>query len=290
MTLSDLVRLALEEDVGPGDVTTRAVVAPTARGAARIVAKQAIVVSGQAAAAEVFRQLDARYEPVVADGAEAEPGVVVARVEGTLAALLTGERTALNFLMRLCGVATHTRSVVRAAGGLRVVDTRKTTPLLRALEKEAVRHGGAANHRYALYDGVLIKDNHIVAAGGLTTAVRRARASAHHLLRIEVEVESLGELREALAAGADVVLLDNMDDATLHEAVAMRAAHRAAGGQPVVLEASGNMTAERIARLAATLQGANLQGAGGLDFVSMGGLVHQARWADLSMRIDPLPT
>ncbi len=285
MTLSDLVRLALEEDVGPGDVTTRAVVDATARGAARIVAKQAIVVSGQAAAAEVFRQLDARYEPMVADGAEAEPGVVVARVEGTLAALLTGERTALNFLMRLCGVATHTRDVVRAAGGLRVVDTRKTTPLLRALEKEAVRHGGAANHRYALYDGVLIKDNHIVAAGGLTTAVRRARASAHHLLRIEVEVESLGELREALAAGADVVLLDNMDDATLHEAVAMRAAHRASGGQPVVLEASGNMTAERIARLAATLQGA-----GGLDFVSMGGLVHQARWADLSMRIDPLPT
>lgn len=279
MTLADLVRLALEEDVGPGDVTTRAVVDPSARGTARIVAKQALVVSGQAAAAEVFRQLDARYEAVVPDGEEVASGTVIGRVEGSLAALLTSERTALNFLMRLCGVATHTRGVVRAAGALRVVDTRKTTPLLRALEKDAVRHGGAANHRYALYDGVLIKDNHIVAAGGLTTAVRRARSAAHHLLRIEVEVETLGELTEALAAGADVVLLDNMDDATLREAVVMRAVHLAAGGQPVVMEASGNMTAERIARL----------GDVGLDFVSMGGLVHQARWADLSMRIDPLP-
>ncbi|MDP2311802.1 MAG: carboxylating nicotinate-nucleotide diphosphorylase [Pseudomonadota bacterium] len=280
MTLVELVRLTLEEDVGPGDVTTRAVVDPALQGAARIVAKQPIVVSGQPAAAEVFRQVDARYEAVVADGAEVEPGTVIGRVEGSLASLLTGERSALNFLMRLCGVATHTRSVVRAAHGLRVVDTRKTTPLLRALEKDAVRHGGAANHRYALYDGVLIKDNHIVAAGGLTTAVRRARQGAHHLLRVEVEVEDLGELAEALAAGADVVLLDNMDDATLREAVAMRTVHRANGGQPVVLEASGNMTAERIATL----------GDVGLDFVSMGGLIHQARWADLSMRIEPLLT
>ncbi|MDP2305935.1 MAG: carboxylating nicotinate-nucleotide diphosphorylase, partial [Pseudomonadota bacterium] len=260
MTLLDLVRLALEEDVGPGDVTTRAVVDPLARGTARIVAKQALVVSGQAAAAEVFRQLDARYEAVVPDSEEVPFGTVIGTVAGGFGALLTGERTALNFLMRLCGVATHTRMVVRAAGGVRVVDTRKTTPLLRALEKDAVRHGGAANHRYALYDGVLIKDNHIVAAGGLTTAVRRARSAVHHLLRIEVEVETLAELAEALAAGADVVLLDNMDDATLREAVAMRATHRAAGGQPVVLEASGNMTAERIARL----------GDVGLDFVSMG--------------------
>lgn len=277
MTLAELVRLALEEDVGPGDVTTRAVVDSALPGTARIIAKEALVVSGQSVAAEVFHQLGARYEGLVPDGGEVLSGTPIGRVAGTYAALLTSERTALNFLMRLCGVATHTRTVVRAAGGLRVVDTRKTTPLLRALEKDAVRHGGAANHRYALYDGVLIKDNHILAAGGLTTAVRRARTAAHHLLRIEVEVETLAEFAEALAAGADVVLLDNMDDGTLREAVAMRAAHRAAGGQPVVLEASGNMTAERIARL----------GSVGLDFVSMGGLVHQARWADLSMRIDP---
>jgi nicotinate-nucleotide pyrophosphorylase (carboxylating) len=235
-------------------------------------------VSGQPAAAEVFRQLGAEYEVVAADGVEVTPAALVGRVEGTLASLLMGERTALNFLMRLCGVATHARSVVRASQGLRVTDTRKTTPLLRALEKDAVRHGGAANHRYALYDGVLIKDNHIVAAGGITSAVRRARAAAHHLLRIEVEVESLEELAEALAAGADVVLLDNMDDATLRAAVARRDAHAAGGRQRAALEASGNMTAERIARIADI----------GLDFVSMGGLVHQARWSDLSMRIDPV--
>lgn len=278
MTLSELVRLALEEDIGAGDVTTRAVVDPTVRGAARIVAKQPLVVSGQPAAAEVFRQLGARYEAVQPDGAPVESGALVGRVEGSLASLLTGERTALNFLMRLCGVATHTRSVVQAASGMRVVDTRKTTPLLRALEKDAVRHGGAANHRYALYDGVLIKDNHIVAAGGITNAVRRAREHAHHLLRVEVEVETLDELREALAVGADVVLLDNMDDATLREGVALRDAHARSGGQRTILEASGNMTAERIARIADI----------GLDFVSMGGLIHQARWADLSMRIDPV--
>jgi nicotinate-nucleotide pyrophosphorylase (carboxylating) len=279
MTLQELVRLALEEDVGPGDVTTRAVVDPVRAGTARIVAKQPLVVSGQAAAAEVFRQVGARYEARVADAADVEPGTVVGQADGPLAALLLGERTALNFLMRLCGVATHTRSVVRAAGGLRVVDTRKTTPLLRALEKDAVRHGGAGNHRHALYDGVMIKDNHIVAAGGIGVAVARARAGAHHLLRIEVEVESLAELAVALDAGADVILLDNMDDSTLAEAVRVRDAWVAAGHARVLLEASGNLTAERIARLAPI----------GLDFVSMGGLIHQARWADLSMRITDSP-
>ena len=197
------------------------------------------------------------------DGQGVDPGTVVGTVEGPLAALLRGERCALNFLMHLSGIATHTRSVVDSAAGLRVVDTRKTTPLLRALEKEAVRHGGAANHRFSLFDGVLIKDNHIVAAGGIPEAVRRARAHAHHLLKIEVEVENLVELDQALAAGADVVLLDNMDDDTLRRAVAVRDAWR---GQRVVLEASGNMTAERIARIAGI----------GLDFVSMGGQIGRA--------------
>lgn len=272
MNLTELVRLALEEDIGHGDVTTDAVVDRDRRGAARLIAKQPLVVSGQAAAAEVFRQVGATYTARVADGSRADRGDIVATVDGALAALLTGERTALNFLMRLCGIATHTRSVVDVAGVLRVVDTRKTTPLHRALEKAAVRHGGAANHRFSLYDGVMIKDNHIVAAGGIAVAVARARAHAHHLLRVEVEVESLDELAEALAAGADVILLDNMDDDTLRAAVAMRTARAPA----VILEASGNMTAERIARIAGI----------GLDFVSMGGLIHQARWADLSMRID----
>ncbi|MFZ5480034.1 MAG: carboxylating nicotinate-nucleotide diphosphorylase [Myxococcota bacterium] len=265
MTLAELVRLALAEDVGPGDVTTDAV-AGDASGRARIYAKERLVVSGHLAAAEVFRQLGAAYTVVVGDGEQTDG--TIATVEGPLRALLTGERVALNFLMRLSGVATHTRAVVKAAA-LPVLDTRKTTPLLRALEKAAVRHGGGRNHRMALYDGVMIKDNHIVAAGGIAEAVRRARAHAHPLLKIEVEVESLDELRLALDAGADVVLLDNMDDATLAEAV------RVAAGR-AKLEASGGMTPERVARLAGI----------GVDWVSMGGLIHRARWVDLSMRIE----
>lgn len=263
MTLTELVRLALEEDVGPGDVTTLACVG-VGEGRASIYAKEPIVVSGQAAAGEVFRQLGAAYTPVVGDGEETSGEV--GTVSGPLAALLTGERTALNFLMRLSGVATHTRKIVSASGGMKVLDTRKTTPLLRALEKAAVRHGGGHNHRLALYDGVLIKDNHVVAAGGVAEAIRRARAVAHPLLKLEVEIEQLSQLPDALAA--DVVMLDNMDDATIADAV------RIAAGR-VTLEASGNMTAERAARLCKA----------GVDCVSMGGLIHAARWVDLSMRV-----
>jgi nicotinate-nucleotide pyrophosphorylase (carboxylating) len=180
--------------------------------------------------------------------------------------------------MRLSGVATHVRRIVGdyAGGGpangqrrLKIVDTRKTTPLLRQLEKAAVRHGGGSNHRFALFDGVMIKDNHIVAAGGIAAAVARARAHAHPLMRIEVEVETLAELEEAMAAGADDVLLDNMDDETLADAVAINAGR-------CRLEASGGITRERLPALAKL----------GLDRVSMGGLIHQARWVDLSMRID----
>jgi nicotinate-nucleotide pyrophosphorylase (carboxylating) len=189
-------------------------------------------------------------------------------VDGPLASILTGERCALKFRMRLSGIATHVHTCVEGIAGIDVLDTRKTTPLHRALEKHAVRCGGARSHRFGLFDGVLIKDNHIVAAGGITAAVARARAHAHALLKIEVEVESLDELHEALAAGADTILLDNMDDATLREAVAITAGRAR-------LEASGNMTAERIRRLVGM----------GIDQVSMGGLIHQARWADLSLRI-----
>lgn len=270
MTLSELVRLTLAEDIGPGDLTTNTTVLAEQRGTARIIAKEELVLSGLDAAAEVFGQLGATLRRVAAEGQTLSAGAVVATVEGPLRSLLSGERAALNFLMHLSGVATHTRRVV-AVSAVKVVDTRKSTPLLRQLEKAAVRAGGAFNHRFALFDGILIKDNHIVAAGGLTTAVKRARAGAHHLLRIEVEVESLTELEEALAAGADVVLLDNMDDDTLREAVRINAGR-------AILEASGNMTAERVARL----------GDVGIDFVSMGGLIHQSRWVDLSMRIDPV--
>ena len=268
MTLTELVRLTLEEDLGPGDLTTEATVSPDAWGSAKIIAKERLVLSGVAAAAEVFRQLGARFLARCAEGAEVAAGEEVATVEGRLQSLLSGERVALNFLMHLSGVATHTRRVVEKAT-VRVVDTRKTTPLLRQLEKQAVRSGGAFNHRFALFDGILIKDNHIVAAGRIGTAVARARAAAHHLLKVEVEVENLDELREALDARADVILLDNMDNRTLRAAVLLTAGR-------ALLEASGNMNAERIATL----------GDIGIDMVSMGGLIHQSRWVDLSMRID----
>lgn len=271
MDLPTLVRLTLEEDIGIGDITTHATVDPTLVGTAYILAKEPLVVAGSRAAVEVFRQLGVAWTTVCPDGSAVADRTVIATLSGPLGGILSGERAALNFLMRLSGIATHTRRAVEAANGLSVVDTRKTTPLHRALEKEAVRLGGARNHRFGLFDGILIKDNHLVAAGGITNAVRRARALAHPLLKVEVEVENLGELQEALDAGADVVLLDNMDDATLREAV------RIAAGR-VLLEASGNMTAERLSRL----------GDVGLSYVSMGGLIHQARWADLSLRINPV--
>jgi nicotinate-nucleotide pyrophosphorylase (carboxylating) len=213
------------------------------------------------------------YTPARPDGDAVTSGTVVARVAGPLRNLLVGERTALNFVMRLSGIAKNTRRFVDAAGetGPAVVDTRKTTPLHRQLEKQAVRCGGGRNHRFALYDGVLIKDNHVDAVGSITEAVQRARAANHHLVRVEVEVRTLSEVDEALATSADALLLDNFDDDGLREAV-----RRARAVKPgIVLEASGNMTPERIARIKDF----------GLDLVSAGGLVHQARWADLSLKV-----
>ncbi len=272
MDLDTLVRLALAEDVGSGDVTTEACVPPDRLGSARVVAREAAVVAGQEAAERVFSALGARYAPAVPDGGAVAPGDLVGRAEGPVRALLTGERTALNFLMRLSGIATWTRTHVEAASGaFAVVDTRKTTPLHRELEKAAVRAGGGRNHRSALYDGVLVKDNHLVAAGGVAEAVRRARARAHHLLRVQVEVEDRDQALEAVAAGAEALLLDNMDDATLL-ALATELSGR------VVLEASGGMTPERIARLAAMRVP--------VDLVSVGGLVHRARWVDLALDLE----
>jgi nicotinate-nucleotide pyrophosphorylase (carboxylating) len=280
--LEQLVAAALDEDLGAGDVTTDATIDPAATGVGEALAKEGLVVFGHEAAAAVFAEVGRRlgaavtYTPLVGDGAAVVKGTLVARVEGSLRAIVIGERTALNFLMKGCGIATHTRTYVDAAGadGPRVVDTRKTTPLLRAFEKAAVRAGGGHNHRHAHYDGVLIKDNHVTAVGSLVEAVRRARAHAHHLLRIEVEVGSLAQLEEALTTGADAILLDNLDDATLAEAV-----KRVRAVAPtVILEASGNMTPERIARIRHL----------GLDLVSAGGLVHHAVWADLSLKIRPV--
>jgi len=271
-----LIDLALAEDLAAGDVTTEACVLPEARGSGRLVAREPCVLSGTSVAREVFRRVDPDTTWSVAreEGALLQAGDTVARVEGRLASLLKAERTALNFLRHLCGVATQTRRFVEAAahGGaatVRVVDTRKTTPGMRSLEKAAVRAGGGVNHRFHLGDGVLIKDNHLIAAGGITAALERARAHAHHLLRLEVEVEDLAGLQEALDAGADAVLLDNMSPAEVALAV------RLAAGR-VLLEASGGIDLRTIAGYAAT----------GVDLISVGALTHGAVDADLALDLD----
>ncbi len=272
-----LIDLALEEDLGLGDATSEATIDAAARGRGRFLAKEDLVVAGTAVAARVFERLGAECRFGAADGARVTGGTSFGEAEGPLRVLLGAERTALNFLQRLSGVATLTRRCVDAlarGGGLtRLLDTRKTTPGWRGLEKEAVRAGGGANHRFSLADGILVKDNHVAACGGVAEAVRRARARGNAMLRVEVEVGDLEGLEEAIRAGADIVLLDNMDDAALAEA-----ARRAAGR--VLLEASGNMTVERLPRVAAT----------GVDFVSMGALTHGARAVDVSFEVDASPS
>ena len=213
-TLHDIVTLALMEDVGPGDLTSRYTIPDGLAGGARLRARGAVVLSGLPAAAETMRQVDEGivFTPLAADGDRLGPGAEIARLQGPAASILAAERVCLNFLMRLSGVATLTARYVEAVGSapVAVVDTRKTTPGLRFLEKAAVRHGGGRNHRFALYDGILIKDNHIAAAGSIARAVSRARAAAPHTLKIEVEVDDLDQLRQALEAEADLILLDNM--------------------------------------------------------------------------------
>lgn len=274
--LKNLITAALREDIGPGDVTTEAVLTGEEQGRALAVAKAPLVAAGLAVFRDVFLTLDGelKVEVVAAEGSEAGPGDVLAAVEGRLASIVTAERVALNLLQRLCGIATLTRRFVEAVAGTkaRIVDTRKTAPGLRILDKYAVRVGGGFNHRFALYDGVLIKDNHIAAAGGISEAIRRARARLPHTLKIEVEVRNLGELEEALGAGVDAVLLDNMEDGQIAEAV------RRVGGRAVV-EASGNMTMERVAAVAAA----------GVDLISVGALTHSAPAADISLVVEMRP-
>jgi len=280
MDLHAFVAAALDEDIGPGDLTSEACIDLALDAQAQIVAKQALVVCGHEVAGRVFAEVVERYRcaPVeyqveIADAATAQPGEVIARLSGPARAILVGERVALNVMMRLSGIATHVQAYVAAAGpdGPRVVDTRKTTPLLRDLEKYAVRTGGAYNHRRGLYDGVMIKDNHIAAMGSITAAVQRVREAVHHLVKIEVEVTDVGGLEEAMNAGADVVLLDNMGDDQLAECVRVARSRRPS----LVLEASGNMTPQRIVAIRDI----------GLDVVSAGGLIHQATWVDLSLRV-----
>jgi nicotinate-nucleotide pyrophosphorylase (carboxylating) len=269
--IEPIVRLALAEDIGRGDVTTAATVPPEAMAHAEILQKAPGVLCGLPVVELVFALLDPRVRltPLAEEGSWGERRVV-ATLEGPATAILTGERTALNFLQRLSAVATMARRAAEivAGTGAEVLDTRKTTPGMRALEKYAVRVGGCRNHRAGLDDGILIKDNHIRAAGGITAAVRAARRRAAPGMRVEVEVTTLAELDEALAAGADLILLDNFDVDGLRAAVA-RTAGRAR------LEASGGITLDNLAAVAAT----------GVDYISLGALTHSAGALDFSLEV-----
>jgi nicotinate-nucleotide pyrophosphorylase (carboxylating) len=275
--LQELAQQALAEDVGRGDVTSALTVPPEARAAGRFVAREPLVVAGLEVARAVFAAVggDVRFAPLLRDGDRAEAGAKVAEIEGAARSVLAGERVALNLLMRLSGVATLTsRYVAAVAGtGAQVTDTRKTTPGLRALEKAAVLAGGGTNHRSGLDDGVLIKDNHLALAGGVAEAVRRAKKGAPHLLKVEVEVESREMLREALAAGADAVLLDNMSPEEVAEAVEMARSRR----PDVLVEVSGGVNLETVRRYAEA----------GPDLISAGALTHSARAVDISLELEP---
>jgi nicotinate-nucleotide pyrophosphorylase (carboxylating) len=265
------VASALEEDLnGAGDITTDAIIPSDAKGEAAIVAREAGVVAGLDLAEAAFKALDpdARFTRVVRDGGKVAAGGTIATVAGKTRALLTGERTALNFLGRLSGIATLTASFVEAVKGTgaRITCTRKTTPGLRALEKYAVRAGGGVNHRFGLYDAVLVKDNHIAAAGGIAKALERLRARNGHLVRVEVEVDTLDQLKEALNFPIDAVLLDNMDVETLKKAVKLVQGR-------IVTEASGGVTLENVREIASS----------GVDVISVGALTHSPRNLDSSL-------
>ena len=265
------VRSALAEDLGlSGDITTEATIASDARSEALLVARQAGVVSGLALAAAAFRELDpsCSFEVAIDDGEPVVAGATIARISGNARAILSAERVALNFMGRMCGIATLTRRYVDAVAGTRakIVDTRKTTPGLRVFEKYAVRCGGGYNHRFGLFDAILIKDNHIVASGGIAEAITAAKAAAGHMTKIEVEVDTLAQLEIVLHAKVDCVLLDNMRPADLRKAVTM------VGGR-FLTEASGGVNLDTVREIAET----------GVDLISVGALTHSAPVLDLGL-------
>lgn len=269
--LEPLVRATLAEDLGrAGDITSDAIIGAQVQSELFLVARQAGVLAGIDLARLAFELMDAQvqFEPLLADGAALQPGSRIARISGSARALLSAERTALNFLCHLSGIASATADIAQRLSSYdcKVTCTRKTTPLLRQVEKYAVRVGGGSNHRFGLDDAVLIKDNHIAIAGGLTTAVERARAAVGHMVKIEVEVDTLAQLDEALAIGVDVILLDNMDTTTLSEAVA-RIDGRA------ISEASGGITPETVESIAAT----------GVDRIAIGWITHSAAILDIGL-------
>ncbi len=263
--------LALEEDITSEDVSANAVMNRPCLGEVELICKQSGVLAGLQVFSRVFELLDERFtmESFCADGDRVEPGQRLARLRGDIRALLSGERTALNFLQRMSGIATHTAELVSLlqGSGITLLDTRKTTPNLRIFEKYAVTVGGGTNHRYNLSDGVMLKDNHIGAAGGIKPAVARARAYAPFVRKIEVETETLEQVREAVEAGADIIMLDNMDPETMKEAVALIAGR-------AQTECSGNVTAEKIAQLRDI----------GVDYISSGALTHSSPILDLSLK------
>ena len=268
-----LVRQALAEDVGPGDITTRATVPPGVRAEAVLVAKARGVIAGLDVAREVFADVDPLVQMAVLmpDGESCAPGDRIATLEGPAAGIITAERTALNFLQYMSGIATRTREFVDAAGGrIAVLDTRKTTPALRQLAKYAVRCGGGVNHRVGLYDGILVKDNHVRIAGGIAEAVRRVRDTGTGL-PIEVETQSLEEVQDAIDARVDIIMLDNLDDEATAQAIRLI-------GRRAKVELSGNMTVERVRRIAAL----------GADFVSIGAITHSAPALDMSLEVERL--
>lgn len=268
----EIVRRALAEDLGWGDVTTEATVAPDQRARGILLAKSRLIVAGIQVAEEVFRQLDPAivFQIRRHDSEACAPGDVIAEAKGSAAAMLTAERTALNLLQRMSGIATLTRAFVDAAdGSITVLDTRKTTPTLRALEKYAVRAGGGTNHRSGLDDGILIKDNHIRLAGGVEEAIRRMKKAGQEM-PIEVEAQSLDQVDQAIAAGADIILVDNLPVEQIREAV-----KRVRGRTKV--ELSGGVTLDRMRELSST----------GADYVSVGALTHSAPAADISFELEP---
>ena len=270
--IQDIIETALAEDIGSGDVTTMAIADKNDEGAVEIIAKENLVVAGILIAEAVFKTIDKKIEfkPFVTDGGAVRKGKVIAKVSGKLSTLLAGERVALNFLQRLSGIATLTLLFTDKIKGfnIKILDTRKTTPGLRILEKYAVRMGGGWSHRFGLCDGILIKDNHIAAVGSVAEAVRRARDSAPKNMLIEVETKNLSEVKEALLAGADVIMLDNMNPAAMKQAVKII-------GKAALVEASGGVNLKNVRAVAET----------GIDFISVGALTHSARAVDISMKV-----
>ncbi|MBE6226223.1 MAG: carboxylating nicotinate-nucleotide diphosphorylase [Bacteroidales bacterium] len=270
-----LIDLAFEEDINTGDVTTDSIIPESMNAVATMTAKQEGVISGLEIVEKVFLkfQKDIVFVPYFKNGDFVKKGDVILRIEASYPTLLKGERTSLNIFQRMCGIATETSRYVKELVGTstQLLDTRKTAPGLRVLDKMAVKHGGGTNHRMGLYDMAMIKDNHIKMAGGITKAVEQVRANIPSTIKVEVETTNLAEVDEAIAAGADIIMLDNMDNATMAKAVGVIKA----SGKEIKTEASGNMNIPRLKEVAAT----------GVDFISVGALTHTVKAMDISMNI-----